>query len=99
AVATVAAIELADATPVLADIDPETYCLDPNVLGDLVSPKTKAIIPVHIYGQPADMAAILEFARPRGIPVIEDCAQAHGAIIGGKKVGGFGDLACFSFYP
>ena len=99
AVATVAAIELAGATPVLGDVDPETYCLDPNVLGDLVSPKTKAIIPVHIYGQPADMAAILEFARPRGIPVIEDCAQAHGATIGGKKVGCFGDLACFSFYP
>lgn len=99
AVATVAAIELAGATPILADINPETYCLDSNVLGDLVSPKTKAIIPVHIYGQPADMAAILEFAKPRGIIVIEDCAQAHGATIGGKKVGGFGDLACFSFYP
>lgn len=99
AVATVAAIELAGATPVLADIDPQTYCLDPKRLAELVSPKTKAIIPVHIYGNPADIEAILEFARPRGIVVIEDCAQAHGATIGGKMVGGFGDLACFSFYP
>jgi len=99
AVATVAAIELAGATPVLADIDPGTYCLDPKNLTKLVSPKTKAIIPVHIYGNPVDIQAILEFARPRGIAVIEDCAQAHGATIGGKMVGGFGDLACFSFYP
>lgn len=99
AVATVAAIELAGATPVLADIDPDTYCLDPKVLDALVSPKTKAIIPVHLYGQPADIDAVLGFARPRNIAVIEDCAQAHGATIHGKMVGSFGDLACFSFYP
>ncbi len=99
AVATVAAIELAGATPVLADVDPDSYCLDPKMLERLVSSKTKAIIPVHLYGHPADMDTIMEFANSRGIAVIEDCAQAHGAIYHGKRVGTFGDLACFSFYP
>lgn len=99
AVATVAAIELTGATPVLADIKPDTYCLDPDLLETLVTPKTRAVIPVHLYGHPADMGAILAFARKYGLTVIEDCAQAHGAALNGKLVGSFGDLACFSFYP
>ena len=99
AVATVAAIELTGATPVLVDIEPESYCLDPNLLERFFSEKTRAIIPVHLYGHPADMVPIMKFAREKGIYVIEDCAQAHGASIDGKTVGSFGDLACFSFYP
>lgn len=99
AVATVAAIELAGATPVLADIDPLSRCIDPTCIPALISEKTKAILPVHLYGQPADMHAIMQIAREHGLLVIEDCAQAHGALIDGKKVGTFGDVACFSFYP
>lgn len=99
AVATVAAIELAGATPVLADIDPHSRCIDPTCIPALISEKTKAIIPVHLYGQPADMPAIIRIAREHNLLVIEDCAQAHGALIDGKKVGTFGDAACFSFYP
>ncbi len=99
AVATVAAIELAGATPVLADVDPITRCMDPACLSSLITGRTKAIIPVHLYGQPADMAAILSIARKNHLRVIEDCAQAHGAAIDGKKVGTFGDIGCFSFYP
>jgi len=99
AVATVAAIELAGATPVLADIDPLSRCIDPACIPALISEKTKAIIPVHLYGQPADMHAIMQIAREHGLLVIEDCAQAHGAHFDGKKVGTFGDVACFSFYP
>jgi len=99
AVATVAAIELTGATPVLVDIEPESYCLDPNLLERSFSEKTRAIIPVHLYGHPADMVPIMKFAREKGVYVIEDCAQAHSASIDGKTVGSFGDLACFSFYP
>lgn len=99
AVATVAAIELAGATPVLADIDPQSYTLNPSLLPSLISKKTKAIIPVHLYGHPADMPAIMAIARQYQIAVIEDCAQAHGAKINGQMVGSFGDIACFSFYP
>jgi len=99
AVATVAAIELAGATPVLADIDPLSRCIDPACIPALISEKTKAIIPVHLYGQPADMHAIMQIAREHRLLVIEDCAQAHGAHFDGKKVGTFGDVACFSFYP
>jgi len=99
AVATVAAIELAGATPVLVDIEPDYYTLDPARLEAAISPHTKAVIPVHLYGQPADLAPILEIARRHGVRVIEDCAQAHGAIYGGRHVGAWGDIACFSFYP
>lgn len=99
AVATVAAIEIVGAEPVLADVDPESYCLDPEALAGLVSSSTRAIIPVHLYGHPADMVPISEFAREHGLALVEDCAQAHGATLNGKKVGTFGDLACFSFYP
>jgi dTDP-4-amino-4,6-dideoxygalactose transaminase len=99
AVATVAAIELTGATPVLVDIDPVTYTLDPALLERAVTARTKAVIPVHLYGQPADLAPILEIARRRRLRVIEDCAQAHGATYQGRPVGAWGDLGCFSFYP
>lgn len=99
AVATVAAIELAGAKPVFVDIDPVTYTMDPDLLENGITSKTKAVIPVHIYGHPAPMGDILTIAREYGICVIEDCAQAHGATYRGKRVGSFGDMACFSFYP
>jgi dTDP-4-amino-4,6-dideoxygalactose transaminase len=99
AVATVAAIELCGATPVLVDIEPDYYTMDPARLEALIGARTKAIVPVHLYGQPVDLAPILEIAHNRGIRVIEDCAQAHGATYEGTRVGSFGDLACFSFYP
>lgn len=99
AVATVAAIELTGATPVLVDIEPATFTLDPQRLEGAITARTRAVIPVHLYGQPADMLPILDIARRHGLWVIEDCAQAHGAMYHGRRVGGFGDLACFSFYP
>jgi dTDP-4-amino-4,6-dideoxygalactose transaminase len=99
AVATVAAIELAGAIPVLVDIDPGTYTLDPVRFEAAIGPRTKAVIPVHLYGHPADLGPIVEIARRRGLRVIEDCAQAHGARYDGRVVGSFGDIAAFSFYP
>ncbi|MBM3834485.1 MAG: DegT/DnrJ/EryC1/StrS family aminotransferase [Verrucomicrobia bacterium] len=99
AVATVAAIEQIGAIPILVDIHAETRCIDPALIEALVGGKTKAILPVHIYGQPAPMHEIMAFARKHGLRVVEDCAQAHGAEIGGQKVGTFGDAAAFSFYP
>jgi len=99
AVATSAAIELAGAEPVFVDIEPDYYTLDPNRIEAAITTRTKAIIPVHIYGQPADMATILTLAQRYQLRVIEDCAQAHGAYYRGKRVGSFGDMACFSFYP
>jgi dTDP-4-amino-4,6-dideoxygalactose transaminase len=129
AVATVAAIELTGATPVLVDIDPATFTMDPNRLEEAVraedgekrkekgerragnelslasglsspvSRRRSAVISVHLYGHPADMAAILEIARRYNLWVIEDCAQSHGATIDGQKTGTFGDIAAFSFYP
>jgi dTDP-4-amino-4,6-dideoxygalactose transaminase len=99
AVATVAAIELAGATPVFVDIEPDYYTLDPSLLETAITPRTRAVIPVHIYGQSADMDHILAIAGHYGLRVIEDCAQAHGACYKGKRVGTFGDMACFSFYP
>jgi dTDP-4-amino-4,6-dideoxygalactose transaminase len=103
AVATTAAIELAGATPVFADIDPRRYTLDPasleRALDSHSGPPVKAVVPVHIYGFPADMPAILGIAGRRNLRVIEDCAQAHGAAIGGRKCGTWGDIAAFSFYP
>lgn len=99
AVATVAAIELAGGEPVFADIDPTTRCMSPPQLAHLISPKTKVILPVHLYGQPAPMGEIVAIARQNDIQIVEDCAQAHGAEIKGQKVGTFGDAAAFSFYP
>lgn len=99
AVATVAAIEKAGALPVLVDIEPDYYTLDPRQIETAVTSKTKAIIPVHLYGQPVDLDPILEIAVEYGLKVIEDCAQATGAMYKGKRVGSYGDLSCFSFYP
>lgn len=99
AVATVAAIELTGARSVLVDIDPLRYTMDPERFEAAITPRTKAVIPVHLYGCPADLDPILQIARSRGIFVIEDCAQAHGAFYKGKRVGSWGDIAAFSFYP
>ena len=99
AVATAAAVTLAGAVPVLCDIEADTFTLDPALIERLITPRTRAIIAVHLYGQAADMDAILEIAKRRGLPVIEDCAQAHGARYQGRRVGTMGALACFSFYP
>lgn len=99
AVATTAAIEQIGAVPIFADIDASTRCIDPNCIEPLVSEKTKAILPVHIYGQPAPMDIILIIAKKYHLKVIEDCAQAHGAELNGTKVGSFGDASAFSFYP
>ena len=88
----------AGARPVLVDSDPKTWCIDPNRLEEKIGPKTRAIMPVHMYGHPCDMPAIEGIARRHGLLVIEDCAEAHGAEIAGRKVGGLGDAACFSFY-
>jgi dTDP-4-amino-4,6-dideoxygalactose transaminase len=98
AVATVAAIRQAGATPVLVDID-EGMTLDPAHLEGAVTTRTRAIVPVHLYGQPADMAPILALAKRRGLRVIEDACQAHGAEVDGRRVGTLGDAGCFSFYP
>lgn len=98
-VATVAAIEYSGATPVLADIDPRTFCIDPAQVTAAITPRTKAIIPVHLYGLPADMQPLQEIARRHNLVVIEDAAQAHGATYHGQRTGSLGDLACFSFYP
>ena len=98
-VATVAAIYYAGATPVYVDIDPVSYNLDPAGLEAVITSKTKAIMPVHLYGQPADMDPILEIARRRGLKVIEDAAQAHGAEYKGHRAGSLAELSCFSFYP
>jgi dTDP-4-amino-4,6-dideoxygalactose transaminase len=99
AVATVAAIEQISAVPVFADIDPISRCLNPAVIEPLISPKTTAIVAVHIYGQPAAMDKIVPIAHHHDLKVVEDCAQAHGAELHGRKVGTWGDAAAFSFYP
>ena len=99
AVATVTAIELTGARPILVDIDPSRYTLDPSKLVTALTSRTSAILPVHLYGCPADMDPILAFAHEHQLFVIEDCAQAHGAHYHGRPVGGWGDLAAFSFYP
>jgi dTDP-4-amino-4,6-dideoxygalactose transaminase len=98
-VATAAAILAVGATPVLVDIDPIHYTIDAALIQSAVTPHTKAILAVHLYGQPADMEAIGALARRAGLRVIEDCAQAAGGSDRGRRVGSFGDVACFSFYP
>lgn len=99
AVATVAAIEQIGAVPVFVDIDPVSRCMDSKHIAAMVTAKTKALVVVHIYGQPADMQAIMSIAKQMGLKVLEDCAQAHGAEIEGQKAGTFGDASAFSFYP
>lgn len=95
--ATASAVLLVNAIPIFADIDPETYNIDPNEVEKAITERTKAIIPVHIGGCPADMDAIMDIAKRHNLVVIEDCAQAHSAEWKGKKVGSIGDMGCFSF--
>jgi len=98
-VATAEAIVHAGAVPVLVDAVPGTYTIDPARAEDAITVRTRAIIPVHLYGQPAEMDALLEIARRRRVAVVEDASQAHGAAYRGRPVGGLGDAAAFSFYP
>ena len=98
-VATAAAIGYTGAKPVFVDIDPEAFTMDPALIEAAITPRTRAIVPVHLYGQPADLGPILQVARARGLRVIEDACQAHGAEYGCRRVGALGDAGCFSFYP
>src|SRR5271165_3215890 len=98
-VASVAAITYTGARPVLVDIDPRSFTIDPSAIEAAITPRTKAILPVHLYGQPADMDPIMEVARRHGLVVIEDAAQAHGAKYKGRSIGSVADITCFSFYP
>jgi len=98
-VATTEAIGIVGAKPVFVDIDPDTFNMDIKKIEAAITPKTKAIIPVHLYGQPCDMEAIMDIAKRYDLFVIEDCCQAIGAKIGDKMVGSFGDIGCFSFFP
>jgi dTDP-4-amino-4,6-dideoxygalactose transaminase len=98
-VATAFAISYTGATPVYVDVDPTTFNLDPTRLEAAITPRTRAILPVHMYGQPVDMDPVLEIARRHGLRVIEDASHAHGATYKGRRTGSFGDVACFSFYP
>jgi len=97
--ATAEAISYCGATPVFVDIDPQTYALNPALVEQAITAKTKAIIPVHLFGQTADMDPILEIARRRGLRVVEDACQAHGAEYKGRPAGSLADAGCFSFYP
>lgn len=98
-VASVSAIYYSGATPVLIDIDPRSFTMDVTKIEAAITEKTKAILPVHLYGQSADMDPILEIAKRHGLVVIEDAAQAHGAEYKGRRAGSMGDMGCFSFYP
>jgi dTDP-4-amino-4,6-dideoxygalactose transaminase len=98
-VATVAAIGYTGATPVFVDIDPASFTMDVTQVEAAITPRTKAIVPVHLYGQAADMDPIMAIARKHNLTVIEDAAQAHGAEYKGRRVGSIGDMGCFSFYP
>ena len=98
-VATALAISHAGARPVLVDVDEETYTMSPRLLEEAISERTKAIVPVHLYGHPSDMAAISSIADEHGLTVIEDACQAHGARYDGRRVGSLGHAAAFSFYP
>ncbi|MGZ8938958.1 MAG: DegT/DnrJ/EryC1/StrS family aminotransferase, partial [Limisphaerales bacterium] len=98
-IATAEAITYCGAKPVFVDIDEETYNMNPALLEGAITPRTKAIIPVHLYGQMADMDPIMEIARKHKLPVVEDASQAHGAEYKGKRAGTIGDVGCFSFYP
>jgi perosamine synthetase len=97
-VATANAVSMSGAKPVMVDVCRETYCIDPQKIAAAITERTRAIIPVHLYGHPANMAAILEIAQRFGLKVIEDAAEAHGASINGKRVGGIGNCGVFSFY-
>jgi len=96
--ATINAVLHAGATPVIVDVEEDSWCINPIEIEKAITPKTKAIIPVHVYGQPCDMDKIMDIAKKHSLKVIEDAAEAHGAEYRGKKVGSFGDISCFSFF-
>ncbi len=98
-IATALCVSYTGATPVFADSEDATFNMDPKSFEQVITKKTRAVLPVHIYGQPADMKDIVSIAHKHGITVIEDAAQAHGAFYQNKRVGALGDIACFSFYP
>jgi dTDP-3-amino-3,4,6-trideoxy-alpha-D-glucose transaminase len=98
-IATAEAVSLAGARPVLVDVDPQTHLITAEAVEAAIGPKTRAVMPVHLMGSTVDMDALLAVTRPAGLKVIEDTAQAHGAFIGGRRVGTIGDVGCFSFYP
>lgn len=98
-IASVLAVWQAGARPVLVDVDPRYYTMDPEATARAITPQTKALLPVHLYGQPADMDPLLELARQHGLSIVEDAAQAHGAEYKGRRCGSIGDIGCFSFYP
>ena len=98
-IATALAVTYVGAMPVFVEPDIRTFNIDVNKIEERITSKTKAIMPVHLYGQPCDMAPIMEIARRHGLYVVEDCAQAHGATYRGQTIGSFGDAAGFSFYP
>jgi len=98
-IATAEAITYCGAKPVFVDVDEETYTMNPRLIEKAITPRTKAIIPVHLYGQMADMDAIMEIARKHKLYVVEDACQAHGAEYKGRRAGSIGDIGCFSFYP
>jgi dTDP-4-amino-4,6-dideoxygalactose transaminase len=98
-IATAGAISQTGARPVFADIDSDTFNIQPEQVEAAVNERTRAVLPVHLYGQPADLAPIRELCRRRGLALIEDCAQSFGAEYGGRKSGAYGDMGCFSFYP
>lgn len=98
-IATSEAITLTGARVVFCDVDENTYNLDTDLIEDRITEKTRAIVPVHLYGQPVDMDKVMKIAKKHGLLVVEDCAQAHGARYRGKRVGTFGNIGCFSFYP
>lgn len=98
-ISTTWAISYCGARPVYADVDPRTGTLDPELAGEMITPRTKALLPVDLYGNPADLSAFEKLGREHGIAVLDDAAQAHGARLDARPVGSFGDMACFSFYP
>jgi dTDP-4-amino-4,6-dideoxygalactose transaminase len=98
-VATALAIAYTGAEPVLVDANPRDYLINVELIEKAITPRTKAIVPVHLYGQPADMPAIMDIANKYDLPVVQDACQAHGALIGDQSLGAFGTAACFSFYP
>jgi dTDP-4-amino-4,6-dideoxygalactose transaminase len=98
-VATAEAIRFCGAKPVFVDIDQETYTIDPQRVQDVITPRTRAVVPVHLFGQAADMDPIIMIAQEHGLAVVEDACQAHGAEYKGRRVGSIGDAGCFSFYP
>jgi aminotransferase EvaB len=99
AVPTVSAIRATGATPVFVDVTPTTYLMDVAAVEARVTARTRAIMPVHLYGQCVEMEPLVKIARARGVAILEDCAQSHGATSGGRMSGGFGEIAAFSFYP